>query len=132
MAALAARNHGLGPALPDESLPLVVVVATVGEQARRASVSAVRPVSYWWHLVEEIEDLGDIVAVARECPHERRATTVYEQVVLLARRPRLTGRGPFCRPPFVRVPRGDSSWVRIPPVPFVEPKTAWLSCCRAF
>ena len=82
---LAASDHGLDAALPDETAVLVVVVAAVGENAvgtapRPADASANRR-----HPVEQLEQLGDVVAVAAgERPGERDAAAVYKEVVLAA------------------------------------------------
>ena len=82
---LAAGNHGLDAALPDEPAVPVVVVTTVGDQRPRPAPWSADPAADGWHPVEQLEQLGDVVAVAaRERPRERDAAAVYEQVVLAA------------------------------------------------
>jgi hypothetical protein len=82
---LAAGDDRLDAALPDEPPVLVVVVAAVGDQRPRSASWATDPAAHRWHPVEQLEQLGDVVAVAAgERPGERDATPVYEQVVLAA------------------------------------------------
>ena len=82
---LAAGDHGLDAALPEQAAVLVVVVAAVGDQrvgspSRPADAAADRR-----HPVEQREQLGDVVAVAAgERPGERDPAAVYEEVVLAA------------------------------------------------
>ena len=83
--ALAASDHGLDTALPDEATVLVVVVASVGDQHPRPATWPTDPATDGRHPVEQLEQLGDVVAVAAgERPGERDPPAVYEQVVLAA------------------------------------------------
>jgi hypothetical protein len=82
---LAAGDDRLDAALPDEPPVLVVVVAAVGDQRPRSASWATDPAAHGWHPVEQLEQLGGVVAVAAgERPGERDTTPVYEQVVLAA------------------------------------------------
>jgi hypothetical protein len=102
---LAAGDHRLDAALPDEAAVLVVVVAAVGEQRLRSSSRPADATADRWHAIAQIEELGDVVAIAaRERPSERDTAAVYEQVVLASTPPAIdrarTGLGaPFfaCR-----------------------------------
>ena len=83
--ALAASDHGLDAALPDQATVLVVVVAAIGDQRPRPTSRPADPTADRRHPVEQLEQLRDVVAVAAgERPGERDATAVYEQVVLAA------------------------------------------------
>ena len=98
---LAARDDRSDAALPDEAAVLVVVVAAIGDQrpwpAPRASDSA----ADGRHPVEQVEQLGDVVAVAAgERPGERDPAAVYEQVVLAACSAAIDGAGTRFRAPF--------------------------------
>jgi hypothetical protein len=82
---LAASDHGLDAALPDEASVLVVVVASVGEQRPGPSSGSADAATDGRHSVEQFEELGDVVAVAAgERPGERDAAAVYEEVMLAA------------------------------------------------
>ena len=82
---LAAGDQGFDATLPDETAVLVVVVAAVGDQRLGASSWPADAAADGRHSVEQLEQLGDVVAVAAgERPGERDAATVYEQVVLAA------------------------------------------------
>ena len=82
---LAACDHGLDAALPDEAAVRVVVVAAVGDQCPRSASRATNTATNGRHSVEQLEQLRDVVAVAaRERPGKRDPTAVYEQVVLAA------------------------------------------------
>jgi hypothetical protein len=82
---LAACDHGLDAALPDEPAVLVVVVAAVGDQRPRPSPRSADSAANGWHAVEQLEQLRDVVAVAAgERPGERDPAPVYKQVVLAA------------------------------------------------
>ena len=71
--------------LADEAPILVVVVAAVGEQPLGSSPWPAGTAANGWHSLEQIEQLGDVVAVgAGERPGERDAAGVYEEVVLAA------------------------------------------------
>ena len=115
---LAASDHGLDATLPDQPAVLVVVVAAVGEQCSGSSSGASDPAADGRHPVEQFEQLGDVVAVAAcECPGERDAAAVYEEVVLAARPAAIDGAGTRFRAPFLAwmwlpsaIARSHSSW----------------------
>ena len=82
---LAARDDRLHAALPDEAAVLVVVVAAVGDQRSWSATRAANAAADRWYPVEQLEQLGDVVAVAAgQRPGQRDATAVYEEVVLAA------------------------------------------------
>jgi hypothetical protein len=82
---LAASDHGLDAALPDEPAVLVVVVAAVGDQGCRPASGAAEAATDGRYRIEQFDQLRDVVAVAAgERPGERDAAAVYEQVVLAA------------------------------------------------
>jgi len=98
---LAARDDRLDATCPDEAAVLVVVVAAVGDQRRGASSRSAGAASHGRHAVEQLEQLGDVVAVAAgECPGERDTAAVYEQVVLAAGPASVDGAGTRFRAPF--------------------------------
>lgn len=77
--ALAASDHRLDAALPDEASVLVVVVAAVGEQPLGSSPWPADATAHGRHQVEQLEQLRDVVAVAAgERPGERDTAGVYE------------------------------------------------------
>ena len=77
---LATGDHRFDTAAPDEAAVLVVVVAAVGQQRRGASSRAADPSADRRHPVEQLDQLGDVVAVAAgERPGERDAAAVYEE-----------------------------------------------------
>jgi hypothetical protein len=80
---LTASDQRLDPALPEQPAVLVVVVAAVCDQCPRPSAWPADPAADRWHPVEQLEQLGDVVAVAAgQRPGERDPAAVYEQVVL--------------------------------------------------
>ena len=82
---LAACDQRRDAALPDEAAVLVVVVAAVCDQRPGSASWPADAAADGRHSVEQLEQLGDVVAVAaRERPGERDAAAVYEQVVLAA------------------------------------------------
>jgi hypothetical protein len=82
---LAASDDRLHAALPDEPAVLVVVVAAVGDQRPRSASRPPYPAADRRHTVEQLEQLGGVVAVATgERPGERDTAAVYKQVVLAA------------------------------------------------
>jgi hypothetical protein len=82
---LAVGDHRLDPALPDKPSVLVVVVAAVGDQRARSAPRPTDAAPDGWHPLEQLEQLGDVVAVAAgERPGERDTAAVYEQVVFAA------------------------------------------------
>jgi hypothetical protein len=82
---LAASDDRFDAALPDEPAVLVVVVAAVSDQRSRPASWATNTAADGRHPVEQLEQLGDVVAVAAgERPGERNTAAVYEQVVLAA------------------------------------------------
>ena len=84
---LAACDHGLDATLPDETAVLVVVVAAVGDQRPRSASWPADAAADGRHPVEQLEQLGDVVAVAAgERSGEWDAAALYEQVVLAVNR----------------------------------------------
>lgn len=82
---LAASDQRLDAALPNEPAVLVMVVAAVGDQRSRPTSWPTDAAADERHPVEQLEQLGDVVAVAAsERPGERDTAAVYEQVVLAA------------------------------------------------
>jgi predicted alpha-1,6-mannanase (GH76 family) len=60
-----------------------VVVAAVGEEPIGSSSWPALAPAHGWHSLEQVEELGDVVAVgAGERPGERDAAGVYEEMVL--------------------------------------------------
>jgi hypothetical protein len=98
---LAAGDHGFDAAFPDQPAVLVVVVAAVGEQRLGSSPGPADAAADGRHLVEEVKQLGDVVAVgAGERPGQRDPSTVYEKVVLAACPAAIDGAGTRFRAPF--------------------------------
>jgi hypothetical protein len=82
VAALTACDHGRDAELRDQAAVLVVVVAAVGKQPLRPSPRAAAPPLHGRDAVEQLEQLGDVVAVGGgQRPGERDAAGVYEQMV---------------------------------------------------
>ncbi len=74
---------GLIPRWTEFAAVLVVVVAAVGDQARRVGGAAGRPAAHRRHPVEQRDQLGDVVAVAAgDRPGERDPGRVDQEVVL--------------------------------------------------
>ena len=85
---LAASDQRLDATLPDESTVFVVVVAAVGDQRCWPAPGAADAAADGRYPVEQLEQLGDVVAVAAgERPGKRDPAAVYEQVVLAAAAP---------------------------------------------
>ena len=62
-----------------------MVVAAVGDQRPRPAAWAADAAAHGRHAVEQLEQLGDVIAVAaRDSPGQWDAAAVYEQVVLAA------------------------------------------------
>ena len=98
---LAARDHRLHSPLPDEAAVLVVVVAAVGDDAVGPSPGPADAAADGWNAVEQLEQLGDVVAVAAgERPRERDATAVYEEMLLAAATAPVDRAGTRLRAPF--------------------------------
>jgi hypothetical protein len=98
---LTARDHRLHAAAPDEPAVLVVVVAAVSDQRPGSASWTTDATADGRHTVEQVKQLGDVVAVAaRERPGERRTATVYEQVVLAAPPAAIDRAGARFRAPF--------------------------------
>jgi hypothetical protein len=77
---LAAGDDRLDAAVPDEAAVLVVVVAAVGEQRVRPSARPAGATPDRRYAVEQVEQLGDVVAIrGGQRPRERDATAVYEE-----------------------------------------------------
>jgi hypothetical protein len=98
---LTASDQRLDPALPDQPAVLVVVVAAISDQRRRATPWPADPAADRRHPVEQLEQLGDVVAVAAgQRPGKRDPAAVYEQVVLAARPAAVNRAGTGLRAPF--------------------------------
>jgi hypothetical protein len=81
----AACDDRLDAALPDEPAVLVVVVAAVGDKRQRSASRSADAATDRRHAVEQLEQLGDVVAVAAgERPGQRDTTAIYQEVVLAA------------------------------------------------
>ena len=75
----AASDDRLHTALPDEAAVSVVVIAAIGDQHPRSASWPANAAANRRHAVEELEQLGDVVAVTTgERPSERDTATVYE------------------------------------------------------
>ena len=82
---LAAGDDRLDASFPDEAAVLVVVVAAVGDQRPRSATRPADPAAHRRDAVEQLEQLGDVVAVAAgERPGKCDAAAVYEEMVLAA------------------------------------------------
>ena len=98
---LATCDHGFDTAPPDEPAVLVMVVAAVGEQPLGSAPGPTDAAAHRRHRVEQLEQLGDVVAVAAaERPGERDAASVYEEVVLAAAPAAVNRAGTRFRAPF--------------------------------
>ena len=98
---LAARDHGLDPALPDLAAVLVVVVAAVGEQRLRSTTRPAKTAAHGRDTIEQLEKLGHVVAVGGgQRPGERQPAAIYEQVVLAAAPAPVDRAGTGFRAPF--------------------------------
>ena len=98
---LATSDDRFDAALPDEPAVLVVVVAAVGNQGARSASRPADAAADGRHSVEQLEQLGDVVAVAAgERPRERHTAAVYEEVVLAARAAAIDGAGTRFGAPF--------------------------------
>ena len=98
---LAAGDDRFDPSLPDEAAVLVVVVAAVGEQRLGSSSWSADAAADGRDPVEQLDQLGDVVAVAAgERPGERDAAAVYEEMVLAAPPAAIDGAGTRFRAPF--------------------------------
>ena len=98
---LAASDDRFYPSLPDEAAVFVVVVAPVGQQRVRPAPWTADPAADGRHPIEQLLELGDVVAVgAGERPGQRDAAAVYEEVVLAAGPAAIDGAGTRFRAPF--------------------------------
>jgi hypothetical protein len=78
-----------------------VVVAAVGDQRARPSARPSDSSAHGWHPVEQLDQLGDVVAVAAgERPGERDPAPVYEEVMLAAAPAAIDRAGTGFRAPF--------------------------------
>jgi hypothetical protein len=78
-----------------------VVVAPVGQQRVRPAPWTADPAADGRHPIEQLLELGDVVAVgAGERPGQRDAAAVYEEVVLAAGPAAIDGAGTRFRAPF--------------------------------
>jgi hypothetical protein len=101
VAALAAGDHRFDPALPDEAAVLVVVVAAVGEQRFGPSPRPADSSADGRHAVEQLDQLGDVVAVAAgQRPGKRDAAAVYEEMMFAPSPAAINGTGTRFRAPF--------------------------------
>jgi hypothetical protein len=101
MAGPSAADDRLDTAFPEQSSVLVVVVAPVGEELAGASSRSADAAAHSRHAVDEVEQLGDVVAVAaRQRPRERQPTAVYKQVVFAATAAAIDGARPCLGAPF--------------------------------
>jgi hypothetical protein len=97
---LGARDDRLDAALPDEAAVLVVVVAAVSDQRLGPAAWSADPAAHGRHPIQQIDQLGDVVAVAAgERSGERHAAAVYEQMVLAAPAPAIDRTGTRFRAP---------------------------------
>ena len=98
---LAASDDRLDAAAPDEPAVLVVVVATIGKQRLRSSARPTGATAHRRHAVEQLQQLGDVVAVGGgQRPGQRHAAAVYEEMVLAARASAIDRAGTGFRAPF--------------------------------
>ena len=98
---LTSRDHRLDSSLPDEPAVLVVVVAAVSDDAVGAPPRPAGATANRRHPIEQRKQLGDVVAVgAGECPRERDAAAVYEEVLLAAAAAPVDRAGARLRAPF--------------------------------
>jgi hypothetical protein len=82
---LAAGDHGFDAAFPDQAAVLVVVVTAVSEQRLGSSPRPADPAADGRYPVEEVDQLGDVIAVAAgQRPGQRDAASVYEEMVFAA------------------------------------------------
>jgi hypothetical protein len=98
---LAASDDRFDAELPDESAVLVVVVAAVGDQRQRPASGSADAAADGRDTVEQLEQLGDVIAVAAgQCPGQRDTAAVYKQVVLAPASAAINGAGTRFRAPF--------------------------------
>jgi hypothetical protein len=101
MRGLAARDDRLDAAAPNESAVLVVVVTAIGEQRLRSSPRSTWAAANGRYPIEQLEQLGDVVAVCGgQRPRQRQAACVYEEMVLAARAAPVDRAGTRFRAPF--------------------------------
>ena len=80
---LAASDEWSDPALAEETAVLVVVVATIGDEAHRLAPGTATHAGNGRHRLEQRDQLGDVVAVAaRDRPGERDSGRIDQEVVL--------------------------------------------------
>jgi hypothetical protein len=85
VSALPACDHRHNTQLCNQAPVLVVVVAAVGEQPLGSPPRSSDFAANGWHPLEQVEQLGDVVAVrAAQRPGKRDAAGVYEEMVLAA------------------------------------------------
>jgi hypothetical protein len=96
-----ASDDRLDAACPDEAAVLVVVVTAVGDQRAGPASRAADAAAHGRYAVEQLEQLGDVVAVAAgERPGERDPAAVYEEMVLAARSAAIDRAATRLRAPF--------------------------------
>jgi hypothetical protein len=92
---------GLTPRCETRRRYFVVVVAAVGDQRSRWAARPADPAAHERHAVEQLEQLGDVVAVASgERPGERDTAAVYEEMVLAAQAAAVDRAGAGLEAPF--------------------------------
>jgi len=97
----AAGDDRLDASLPHEAAVLVVVVAAVGDQRAGPASGTANPTAYGRHAVEQLDQLGDVVAVAAgERPGKRDTASVYKEMVLAPASAAIDGAGTCLRAPF--------------------------------
>jgi len=98
---LAACDQRRDPALADESTVLVVVVAAVSKQRARTPARPARTAAHGRDPVEQVEQLGDVVAIGGgQRPRQRQPASVYEEMVLTAAPAAIDRAGTRFRAPF--------------------------------
>jgi len=106
---VAARDDRFHAELPDQAAVLVVVVAAVGDQRPRPAAWPAGPAPDGRHPLEQLEQPGDVVAVAAgERPGERDPAAVYEQVVLALASAAIDRAGTRFRAPYMKGAGGAS------------------------
>jgi len=101
MVGLAPSNDRFHAELTDQAAVLVVVVAAVGDQRPWPSTRPTDATTDGRHAVEQLDQLGDVVAVAAgERPGKRDTASVYKEMVLAPASAAIDGAGTCLRAPF--------------------------------
>jgi hypothetical protein len=78
-----------------------VVVAAIGKQRLRPTTRSSRSTAHRWDAIEQLEQLGDVVAVGGgERPGQWQPAAVYEEVMLAAPAAAIDRAGTGLRAPF--------------------------------